>query len=87
MKKARRLGTNEEAVKSLSNRGQAFGERRHAAFGRGSAGWAQPFTCDTCEQIIAIDEAVTSPVLPSSRFCSTGCRDEAELAAENARYL
>lgn len=45
------------------------------------------FNCDTCEQIVPIDEAVMSPVLPCSRFCSTACRDEADQAAENARYL
>lgn len=48
---------------------------------------AVTFTCDACEQIGAIGEAVTSLVLPCSRFCSTDCRDEAELAAENARQI
>lgn len=46
---------------------------------------AATFNCDTCEQIVAIEEAVTSPVLPYSRFCSTACRNEAEQATEDAR--
>ena len=53
----------------------------------GHSSQAMTFNCDTCEQIAPIDEAVTSPVLSCSRFCSTDCRDEAELAAENARHL
>ena len=49
------------------------------------AGRALTFKCDACEQATHFDQAVTSPILPCSLFCSADCRDEAELAAENAR--
>jgi len=48
---------------------------------------AATFNCDTCEKLAATEEVITSPILPCSRFCSTSCRDEAELAAENARHI
>lgn len=45
------------------------------------------FCCDTCERNVPIEQRVTSVVLPYSEFCSADCREEAELAAEDARIL
>jgi hypothetical protein len=45
------------------------------------------FRCDACERSAPIAEVVTSAVLPCSLFCSVACRNEAELAAENARFV
>ena len=41
--------------------------------------------CDTCESRLCQGCRVQSEVLPLSCFCSSECRDEAELAAEAAR--
>lgn len=41
--------------------------------------------CDTCERRLCQACVLPSLALPLSRFCSTECRDEAELAAEQAR--
>lgn len=41
-------------------------------------------TCDTCTKNVCDNEAIESRVLPYSQFCCIECRNEAELAAENA---
>lgn len=41
--------------------------------------------CDTCDGRICNVCVVPGNCLPLSSFCSSECRDEAELAAENAR--
>lgn len=41
--------------------------------------------CDSCDRRICRACIVTAPSLPLSLFCSTQCRDDAELAAEEAR--
>ena len=41
--------------------------------------------CDSCERRICRACVVQAPSLPLSSFCATQCRDEAELAAEEAR--
>jgi hypothetical protein len=43
------------------------------------------FRCDACQQEAPTSHAVTSTVLPCSRFCCTDCREDAEVAAQNAR--
>src|SRR5215469_5830282 len=42
-------------------------------------------TCDACDRRICRPCALFSSVLSQSFFCSSECRDEAELAAEEAR--
>ena len=42
-------------------------------------------TCESCERRMCNACAVSSTILPLSFFCSEDCRDEAELAAEQAR--
>lgn len=46
--------------------------------------------CDACGRYFAhfddgCCQVITSGILPESEFCSEKCRDEAELAAEQAR--
>jgi len=41
-------------------------------------------SCDTCESRLCQSCRVRSDILPLSCFCSSECRDEAELAAEGA---
>jgi len=41
--------------------------------------------CDACDRRVCKACVVASDVLPLSRFCSSECRDEAELAAEEVR--
>ena len=41
--------------------------------------------CDSCDRRICRACVVEAPSLPCSLFCSTQCRDDAELAAEQAR--
>jgi hypothetical protein len=42
-------------------------------------------TCESCEQRMCNACAIFSTILPLSFFCSEECRDEAELAAQQAR--
>jgi len=41
--------------------------------------------CDACDRRVCRACVVASDILPLSRFCSSECRDEAELAAEEVR--
>ena|SRR5579864_6714223 len=41
--------------------------------------------CDSCDRRVCKACVVLGAVLPFSSFCSSECRDEAELAAEEAR--
>ena len=41
--------------------------------------------CDSCDRGMCDFCLVLSSLLPLSRFCSEECRDQAELAAEQAR--
>jgi hypothetical protein len=43
------------------------------------------FNCSACDCRACNACGITSVILPYSMFCSESCRDEAELAAENAR--
>ena len=43
------------------------------------------FICDSCERRVCELCLVPSSLLPLSRFCSDECREQAELAAEQAR--
>ncbi len=47
---------------------------------------ALAFNCNACDKLALLDDRVTSALLPYSLFCCSSCRDEAEFAAENARY-
>jgi hypothetical protein len=42
-------------------------------------------TCEVCERRICNVCAIVSALLTFSHFCSSECRDEAELAAEQVR--
>ena len=42
--------------------------------------------CDSCDRRICLACVMAAPSLPLSSFCSAQCRDEAELAAEEARH-
>ena len=42
-------------------------------------------SCDACDKRICNVCVVDSDILPLSRFCSSECRNEAELAAEEVR--
>jgi hypothetical protein len=51
------------------------------------AGQGENFGCDACQERAPVSQAVSSRVLACSRFCSPECRNEAELAAEDAKVL
>jgi hypothetical protein len=38
--------------------------------------------CDSCDRAVCQPCMISSDILPGSYFCSAGCRNEAELAAE-----